>query len=962
MTALAARRFALGAVLLVCVPSSAFAAVTVTFRDGVSPTTTWAGTRDVQLYDGADRPWKPDVNHDGWPAALDGNPTDLGMLLRFDLSSIPSSAVVTAATLQIQVTNGSIDNFAVRELLKPWVEQEATWRQAANGIPWSQTGAQGTGANPDRNATVLATLTGTPGLRSFPLTAAGVGVVQTWVSSPAANHGVIISEYEATDALEWDDPPELKIDYTDGGTPFSRTIPVTADVLIADGPDPATVNWSGGDLMLRGGAARAAALVSFDVSGIPPWATVQSAALEFQISDPSTAAFPIYEALRPWSENATWNTWDGVSPWSTPGAIGAPDRGTVLLGVVDPDTAASRKLFPFNASGLSLVQDWVSGVRPNLGVLIQDYTQTNQAILREREHPSASERPGLVVTYVEGELVFVPAAPPLQAGGISAPMNIRRQRLDGTAIDSGAPALSVTVSSNSVTARFGTDPATVASWQPTLTVQIPAGEASSAPFFFSDRTVGTPSLTAAASVGTAWNETSAQVQVRPFEFADDFEAGALFPWSYLDDPANSVTTAAEAAHRGGQGLRFVDGRAGSRDGSEGYVRVNAPAGDYYVRFWYRVSPSSSVGNVIFAQIDSSVGLAVLDVWTQYPAGTLQLGGFGDFGGSGTGSWFDPTSSVQPLIDQWHLVELELLGAGTLNASRRSWFDGSELSSRTGLDWSAPELDTFIFLFGAPWQEPREFLGIIDFDDIRIGTTPHASRVNVAPVQPSAQVGDCIETAVSLLDSVRGVPAPAPYAVELLLSGGGTPGAFHTEPTCSTPVSSVTLDPGASSTSVWFQPGAEGTARLTAAHVDFLSLPGDEGALSVTARPPVFISSPGRSLRCGEPWRYRPELTGTAPFRFELGGSGPSGITLDPDSGELAWIPSRSQFGAHRFELRAVGPGGVESHAIELAVQCDALGLRVGSGCSAVAGGSGLLGASLLLLFWTVRIRAARASG
>ena len=39
--------------------------VTVTFRDGQSPTPAYAGTRDVSIWDGTTTPWQPTVEYDG---------------------------------------------------------------------------------------------------------------------------------------------------------------------------------------------------------------------------------------------------------------------------------------------------------------------------------------------------------------------------------------------------------------------------------------------------------------------------------------------------------------------------------------------------------------------------------------------------------------------------------------------------------------------------------------------------------------------------------------------------------------------------------------------------------------------------------------------------------------------------------------------------------------------------------
>ena len=64
-------------------------------------------------------------------------------ILYFDVSSIPSNALVTAATLQLYPFYQSNPSYIIASthmILRDWDVAEATWNQAANGLPWFDEG------------------------------------------------------------------------------------------------------------------------------------------------------------------------------------------------------------------------------------------------------------------------------------------------------------------------------------------------------------------------------------------------------------------------------------------------------------------------------------------------------------------------------------------------------------------------------------------------------------------------------------------------------------------------------------------------------------------------------------------------------------------------------------------------------------------------------------------------------
>ncbi len=191
--------------------------VTVTLQEGLNG---YAGTADTYLDQFA-----PDANY----GSLDrleiryyddgsGLSEHMQTLIRFDLSSIPTDAVVSSATLTVHNTraaaNGPGDVVTLGKVTQAWNESR-TWNQ---GIPaWTATGVTlpdvtGYSLNPSTPEPYVIT-----GLASL---------VQEWVSNPSSNYGLILvtssnlnfrlasSEYPSASYR-----PALQVTYTTGGTP-----------------------------------------------------------------------------------------------------------------------------------------------------------------------------------------------------------------------------------------------------------------------------------------------------------------------------------------------------------------------------------------------------------------------------------------------------------------------------------------------------------------------------------------------------------------------------------------------------------------------------------------------------------------------------------------------------------------------------------------------------------------------
>ncbi|WP_438037647.1 DNRLRE domain-containing protein [Sorangium sp. So ce128] len=176
-----------------------------------------------------------------------------------------------------------------------------------------------------------------------------------------------------------------------GGTPVCRTVQRGVFGTVWD----ATL-WSASPTykegsypsIYTGGAGTGgfrAALVWFDLSFIPAGAPVYSATLTInQVYKASVTTVRLHEALAPWGETTvSWSSynqsWEPLSFASIVTVNGSGDRTANLT---------------------DLVQDWVSGVLPNYGfVMEEDVAGATQ--WRASEDTTASRRPRLEVCYAE---------------------------------------------------------------------------------------------------------------------------------------------------------------------------------------------------------------------------------------------------------------------------------------------------------------------------------------------------------------------------------------------------------------------------------------------------------------------------------------------------------------------------------------------------------------------------------
>jgi hypothetical protein len=169
-----------------------------------------------------------------------------GSLYKWDLSSIPSGATVTSASLSFYVTTGStVTAWPIYAMKRAWVEGTQTtctasssssnWNTYDGVNSWGTPGAANTTS--DRANTNLwdyaASAFGATGNQTFNLNASGVSVVQGWINTPSSNYGLTMQFYTGSSSAYWEvasrentsgnTKPTLNITYNVGTTPTITT-------------------------------------------------------------------------------------------------------------------------------------------------------------------------------------------------------------------------------------------------------------------------------------------------------------------------------------------------------------------------------------------------------------------------------------------------------------------------------------------------------------------------------------------------------------------------------------------------------------------------------------------------------------------------------------------------------------------------------------------------------------------
>jgi hypothetical protein len=151
---------------------------------------------------------------------------------------VPNGATIQSATLQLYKQYYD-DTIRLNSLLKPWVENQATWLLSQSGVPWTAGGASGAGSDYRSSADAVVSVPFNPGWIAFDVSAR----VQQWASNPVGNYGWRLgstasavnaktfnsSEYASDVTLR----PKLTVVYSGGGG--GNSAPTVTLLTPADG-------------------------------------------------------------------------------------------------------------------------------------------------------------------------------------------------------------------------------------------------------------------------------------------------------------------------------------------------------------------------------------------------------------------------------------------------------------------------------------------------------------------------------------------------------------------------------------------------------------------------------------------------------------------------------------------------------------------------------------------------------
>jgi pimeloyl-ACP methyl ester carboxylesterase len=110
-------------------------------------------------------------------------------LLQFDLSPVPSGVLIKSAQLTVHLleTRGSDITVSAYEMLRPWLDSDATWDDASQGQPWNEPGI-GEGSDRSSTAEYAVQAVRWEGPYSFSLKP----LIERWLAARQGNHGLIL--------------------------------------------------------------------------------------------------------------------------------------------------------------------------------------------------------------------------------------------------------------------------------------------------------------------------------------------------------------------------------------------------------------------------------------------------------------------------------------------------------------------------------------------------------------------------------------------------------------------------------------------------------------------------------------------------------------------------------------------------------------------------------------------------
>lgn len=347
------------------------------------------------------------------------------------LAALPPGAAIYSAKVNLTRTSDpGTTNARIGLAANTWNETTLTWNTRFNSSDWYYRNTLG--AATAVPVTTLADVTA----HVDKFVRAGTTSYTLWTSSggedPNPSRTAVFNTREAASG-----GPSLVVDYVPASAFTADTNRVlrlqeglngyagTADTWIST-RSPAVNHGAEATLATlenNWGGQISRGFVKFDTSMLQGGGiTVSNAVLTLMpFSYQTSASIPVQvrEVLRPWTENATYATYDGTNAWAAAGALGVGDTSAVIASTT-LDASAWGMLYLDVTSSL---QSWVLNPSSNNGWLIDAVSATQNIVynIGSSESGSAHLRPQLWVTYTPepGALVLL---------GLAAGALTRRRR------------------------------------------------------------------------------------------------------------------------------------------------------------------------------------------------------------------------------------------------------------------------------------------------------------------------------------------------------------------------------------------------------------------------------------------------------------------------------------------------------------------------------------------------------
>ena len=150
--------------------------------------------------------YNPDQNYGGSSTInVEGGSTMVykqRALLKFDLSSIPSSMIITKATLRLYAsgywTPITAQTLTVYRVTQDWDESQATWNSRLTGTGWTGTDPAGAGGTWTTTGSVTQ-----PAVSSGWISWDATDIVKAWVESGEDNFGFIVKLTDESGSNYW---------------------------------------------------------------------------------------------------------------------------------------------------------------------------------------------------------------------------------------------------------------------------------------------------------------------------------------------------------------------------------------------------------------------------------------------------------------------------------------------------------------------------------------------------------------------------------------------------------------------------------------------------------------------------------------------------------------------------------------------------------------------------------------